>query len=91
MLPSFFRLGVRHRTDRARSCNYLLRRQGSSMKAAIMTKNELPKPPPDVDEASQRSTTSFADAHLGKLFYALLDEEDVEEMLREFMFPAGPR
>jgi hypothetical protein len=56
-----------------------------------MTKHELPRLPPDVDEAPQRSATSFADANLGQLFYALLDDEDVEEVLRDFLVPAGPR
>jgi hypothetical protein len=55
-----------------------------------MTKYELPRLPSDVDEAPQRSAMSFADANLGQLFYALLDDEDVEEVLRDFLVPAGP-
>lgn len=55
-----------------------------------MTKNELPGLTPDVDRARQRSATSFPDANLGQLFYALLDDEDLEEVMGDFLVPAGP-
>ena len=53
-----------------------------------MTKNELPGLTPDVDEARQRLATSFAGANLGQLFYALLDDEDLEEVMGDFLVPA---
>jgi hypothetical protein len=59
-------------------------------KGTIMTKHELPGLPPDVDGARQRSATSFADANLGQLFYALLDDGDLEEVMGDFLVPAGP-
>jgi hypothetical protein len=65
--------------------------QGLSRKAATMMKNELPRLSPEIDETPQRSTTSFSEANLGHLFYALLDKEDVEEMFREFLVPARPQ
>jgi hypothetical protein len=55
-----------------------------------MTKHELPGLTSDVDEAPQRPATSFADANLGQLFYALLDDEDLEEVMGDFLVPAGP-
>jgi hypothetical protein len=55
-----------------------------------MTKNELPGLTPDVDEVPQRSATSLVDAKLGQLFYALLDDEDLEEMMGDFLVPAEP-
>jgi hypothetical protein len=55
-----------------------------------MTKNELPRVTPDVDGAPQGSATSFADANLGQLFYALLDDEDTEEVMGNFLVPAEP-
>lgn len=54
-----------------------------------MTKNELPATP-DVDEPPQRSATSLADANLGQLFYALLDDEGLEEVMGDFLVPAEP-
>ena len=42
--------------------------------------------------AAQQSTTSLADADLGQLFYALLDDqedEDLAEVLRDFLVPAS--
>ena len=54
-----------------------------------MTKNELPGLTPDVDEALQRSARSFADVNLEQLFFALLQDEDLEEVMGEFLVPAG--
>jgi hypothetical protein len=55
-----------------------------------MTKQELPRRSPQVDETPQRSATPSARTHLEQLFYALLDVEDVEEVLRDFLVPARP-
>jgi hypothetical protein len=55
-----------------------------------MTKHELSGLTPDVDEAPQRSVTSFAGANLGQLFYALLDDEDLEEVMGDFLVSAEP-
>ena len=52
-----------------------------------MTKNKLPGLTPAVD---QRSATSLADANLGRLFCALLDDEDLEEVMGDFLVPAEP-
>jgi hypothetical protein len=55
-----------------------------------MTRNGLPGLTPDVDEAPQRSATSFAGANLGQLFYALLDNKGLEEVMGDFLVPAEP-
>ena len=52
-----------------------------------MTKNELPELTPGVD---QRSATSLADANLVRLFCALLEDEDLEEVMGDFLVPAEP-
>jgi len=52
-----------------------------------MTKYELPGPTPGVD---QRSATSLADVNLAHLFCALLDDEDLEEVMGDFLVPAEP-
>jgi hypothetical protein len=54
-----------------------------------MTKHESLGLSRDVDGARQRSAMSFADAHLGQLFYALLDDEGLEEVIGDFLVPAG--
>jgi hypothetical protein len=58
-------------------------------KGTIMTKYESLRPSRDVDGARPRSDMSFADAHLGQLFYALLDDEGMEEVMGDFLAPAG--
>jgi hypothetical protein len=54
-----------------------------------MLKNELPGLTPAVDEALQRSVRSFADANLGQLFFHLLDDEDLKQVMGDFLVPAG--
>ena len=60
----------------------------AKVKVRIMPKNELPGLTPAVDEALQRSVRSFADAKLGQLFFALLDDEDLEQVMGDFLVPA---
>ena len=62
-----------------------------------MNKHELPRLPFDVDEAARRASPSLADANLRQRFDPLLDEEDslvdegdVEEVLRDFLVLAAP-
>jgi len=53
-----------------------------------MTKHESLRLSRDVDGARQRSAMSFGDAHLGHLFYALLDDEGLEEVMGDFLVRA---
>ena len=62
-----------------------------------MNRHELPRLPFDVDEAARRTNLSFGDANLRQRFDPLLDEEDslvdegdVEEVLRDFLVSAAP-
>jgi hypothetical protein len=54
-----------------------------------MTKHESPRLSRDVDGARPRSAMSFADGHLGQLFYTLLDDASLEDVMGDFLVPAG--
>lgn len=52
-----------------------------------MMKHELLGLPLDADGARRRSAMFSADAHLRQLFWALLDDEDLEEVMEDFLIP----
>jgi len=54
-----------------------------------MMKHELLGLPLDADGARRRSAMFSTDAHLRQLFWTLLDDEDLEEVMEEFLIPAG--